>query len=312
MSVPIRVSASRVKTFKDCQLKFYYEDVVGLPDSGHYKARQGDCMHKVAEHLMHPKRIDRLKTILREGFTFYRYPQIARYIRFYDKKYQIGPFDMMDMESMVQVWFEGVKPHLLNEKGEFTLPARVLREHRFKMQVGKATMSGFIDLLLLWPDRAICLDAKSQKDKFTRADVPNLIQSVIYQLACYREFNMIPAVEFILLRHPPSKRYPKMHIQRVEAPSVAHLAGLECYIQTMYGVVNGLTLEEAAKHPHESINFCEKVCRFRAPFNYWARVKKSDQTVVDTYLDGKQPVSVEEDEVLVEKRHLGCLARWRG
>ncbi len=309
MTQPIRVSASRVKTFKECQLKFYYEDVVQLPDAGHHKARQGDCMHKVAEHLMHPKRIERLKTILKDGFTLARYPQIERYIRLYDLKHQIGPYDLEDMEGMVQVWFEGVKPYLLNDKGEFTLPERMLREHRFKMKVGKATMSGFIDLLLLWPDRALCMDAKSQRDKFPRADVPNNIQAAIYALACQREFGFIPAVEFILLRHAPSKRYPKLHIQRVEPPSPAHLRGLEVYIEEMHGVVNRLTLEQATQSPHADVGFCERVCQFRKPFTYWARLK--DGGTIDTYLDGKQPATVGEGETLVQRRHEGCLARWR-
>ncbi len=309
MTQPIRVSASRVKTFKECQLKFYYEDVVQLPDAGHHKARQGDCMHKVAEHLMHPKRIERLKVILKDGFTLARYPQIERYIRLYDLKHQIGPYYMEDMEGMIQVAFEGIKPHLTNEKGELVLPDRLLREHRFKMKVGKATMSGFIDLLLIWPDRAVVLDHKSQKEKFTRAEVPNNIQAAIYQLACHRDFGFVPAVEFILLRHAPSKRYPKLHIQRVEPPSPAHLRGLEAYIEEMHGVVNRLTLEQAAQNPHRDEGFCLRVCQFLKPFTYWARLK--DGEIIDTYLDGKQPLAVEEGETLVQRRHLGCAARWR-
>lgn len=298
---------------KECTTKFWYEDIVLLPDAGHHKARQGDCMHRVAEYLMDPKRVERLKTILKEGFTLAAYPSIERYIRLYDAKHQIAPYYMEDMEGMVQVWFEGVKPHLLNAQGEFTLPTRMLREHRFKMQVGEATMSGFIDLLLLWPDRALCLDAKSQRDKFTRAEVPNLVQAAIYQLACYREFDFIPAVEFILLRHAPSKRYPKLHVQRVEAPSRAHLVGLETYVQSMYRVVNRFGLEEALEHPHDDRSFCERVCRFYAPFTYWARVKVSEPSqILDTYTQEQKPIKVEEGETLVQMEHKGCVARWRG
>lgn len=312
MSRVIRVSASRLKTLKECSLKFYYEEVVGLPDAGHHKARQGDCMHAVFEHLMHPKRIERLKVILKEGFTLARYPSIERYVRLYDAKHQIAPYEMADMEGMVQVWFEGVKPHLVNAAGEFTMPDKMLREHRFQMQVGAAVMSGFIDLLLIWGDRAVCLDAKSQRDKFVRADVPNNVQAALYQLACQREFNLIPAVEFILLRHAPSKRYPRMHIQRVEAPSLTHLRGLEGYIESMYGVVNQFGMEEALAHPHDSRNFCEKVCPFYRPFVYWARVKRGDQSGVpiETYLLAHPPLEVPSDEELVKLEHRGCLARW--
>ncbi len=304
----IRVSASRLKTLKECSLKFYYENIVHLPDAGHHKARQGDCVHALFELFMAPKRRKILAAILQNGLNPADYPSIARYIRFYDRAHQIGPYEMEAMEGMMVVAFAGIRPYFINAAGEFAPPPECHSEYEFHLWLGEAEIKGYIDLLLVWPDRAVVMDLKSQKAKFTQADVPNNIQAAIYQLACYRKSGFIPAVEFVLLRHAPSKRYPKLHIQRVEAPSLPALLGLEMYLEHMYHGINQFTLEDACVHPHDSLTFCQKVCRFYAPFTYWAVLK--DGELVTTHLNDQ--VTLQEGETLVRREHAGCLMRWRG
>lgn len=310
----IRISASRLKTLKDCSLLFWYTEIQRLPERTHHKTLQGSCIHSLFECLLNPKRVAVLRAILKDGFSLTAHPVVARFIRFYDAKHGIAPYEMEAMEGMLRVAFLTIKPHFdiyfaALDAGQ-PAPFRYYTEKRFQMQVGEATMSGFIDLLLVWPDRALVIDLKSQGKKWTVAEVPHNVQAILYQLACLREFGLIPAVDFVMVRHAPSKRYPRMHLQSVAAPSRAHLAGLETYIESMYGVVNQFGMEEALSHPHDSISFCEKVCQFREPFTYWARVKRdAPETVIKTY---RAPVEVEEDEELVERKHEGCLVRWRG
>ncbi len=317
MTPPIRISASRLKTFKDCSLSFWYQEVKRLPQTTHHKTLQGSCIHSLFECLLVTKRAHILRAILRDGFTLAAHPVVERFIRFYDTRHGIAPYEMSAMEGMLQVACTTIKPHFdlyfaALDAGE-PPPFTYHTEKRFQMQVGEATMSGFIDLLLVWADRALVMDLKTQREKFTRADVPNNIQAAIYQLACKREFGFVPAVEFIMLRHPPSKRYPVMHIQRVEAPSLAHLAGLEVYIEGMFGVVNALTEEQALSHPHDDEGFCKRVCQYHKPFTYWARVKCDDpkRIPIETYLPARKPETVAKDEKLILMQHAGCVARWR-
>ncbi len=317
MSAPIRVSASRLQTLKDCSMLFWYQEICKLPQSTHHKTRQGSCVHSIAECLLTPKRAAALRAILREGFSFALCPAIKRFILSYDAKHGIAPYDMDAMEDMLKVLFLTIKTHFdayfaALDAGQ-PAPFRYYIEKRFQIQIGDATISGFIDLLLIWPDRALVIDYKSKAKKWTVAEVPNNVQAALYQRACYHEFNLIPDVDFVMVRHMPSKRYPKLHLQSVAAPSIAHLIGLEVYISKMYGSVNQFTLEDALAHPHCDEGFCLRVCGFHKPFSYWARVKKTTPTeVIETYLDGKQPINVAEDESLLIKQHPGCMIKWHG
>ncbi len=317
MTLPIRVSASRLKTFKECQLAFWYQDVERLPSKTHHKTLQGSCVHSLFECLLAPKRVLTLRAILRDGFTLAAHPVVERFIRLYDARHGIAPYEMSAMEEMLQVAFGTIKPHFDTlfaalDTGQ-PAPFTYTTEKRFQMQVGQATISGFIDLLLVWPDRALVIDLKTQARKWTVADVPNNVQAALYALATYRELGLLAATDFVMVRHAPSKRYPLMHLQSVAAPSKAHLAGLEAYVEAMYGVVNQLTLEQAAQHPHASFSFCEKVCGYHKPFDYWALVKRADPTVtIKTFMLDNAPKEVAADEELVKKHHAGCLSAWRG
>ncbi len=314
----IRVSASRLKTFKECSVKFWYEEYVNLPEETHWKTKVGSIVHLLFECCLNPRRAALLRAALKDDtWRAGQFPTLARFILWQLRRFEVTLSSVDEVSELLRVAFIAIKPHFdlyfaALDAGE-PLPFTYHTEKRFQMQVGEATMSGFIDLLLVWSDRALVMDLKTQREKFTRADVPNNIQAAIYQLACKREFGFVPAVEFIMLRHPPSKRYPVMHIQRVEAPSLAHLAGLEVYIEGMFSVVNALTEEQALSHPHDDEGFCKRVCQYHKPFTYWARVKRDDpkRTPIETYLLARKPEKVAKDETLVPMQHAGCVARWR-
>jgi hypothetical protein len=310
MTHPIRISASRLKQLKECTMAFYLKEVVRLPDSSHWKARLGTLAHLVFECVLHPRRAALLERILRaEAFQIEDYPALVRLVEWQFRREDITLSSVAEVGELLQVAFHWVKPYFINAEGVFTPPPRYYREHEFKLVVGDAVVKGYIDLLMVWEDRALVGDLKSQREKWTRADVPNNVQAAIYALATYREFGLIPAVEFIMLRHPPSKRCPRNHIQRVEAPSPMALVGLEDYIESMYRVVNQFSYEDACSHPHDDEGFCTRVCQFHKPFTYHAVLK--DGEVVRTYLETQTP-EVKKGETLEQRRHEGCLLRWRG
>lgn len=320
MSREIRVSASRLKTLWNCSVLFFYESILGLPSKTHHRTVQGLCIHSIFECLLAPKRVAAFRAILRDGFILAHHPSIERFIRAYDRHHGMSPYEMSDMSDMLRVAFLAIKPYFdpyftALDAGE-PAPFTYHTEKRFKMVVGKAVLSGVIDLLLVYPDKAVCLDLKSQREKFKKAELPHNVQAIVYQLAIYEEYKLLAPVEFILLRHPPSKRYPVMHIQRVEAPPQVALRGLRDYIEHSYGVVNSFGLEEAYSRPCTDKGFCERVCQFYKPFTYLALVKKGGENgdPIKTYLPGTEPKGKQlaADEVLVERRHEGCVIRWKG
>lgn len=315
-SHPIRISASRLKTLKDCSMKFYYENIALLPSDSHHKTRQGSCLHRLFELIMVPKRATLFRALVMEPDTAAIPEFIPRYILTYDRLHHIAPYEMSAMISMLRVAFAGIRPHFVNAAGEYSPPPQVYNEKRFRMELGSATISGVIDLLLVWPDRAVVLDIKTQKDKFVRKDLPDNIQACMYMLAVRAECGMTPNVDFILVRHPPTKRHPELHLQRTAALSTGALDGLAEYLKDMYGVINAFGIEDALLSPTSDVGFCERVCPFLRPYEYHAVVKRDAPnavTPIKTYLLDKplhDGYTLGADEIMVRRRHGGCLARW--
>lgn len=308
----IRVSSSRLKTLTHCSLEFYYQEILKLPQSIHPRTQQGSCIHAIFEHIMHPKRLKFFKALMEMQTSVHNIPSIARYIRFYGYKHFMDPYEMPVMLDMLNIAFEGIRRHFVDAEGKWSPPPKWYNEKRFQLQVGQATISGFIDLLLVWEDRAIVIDLKSQRERFTKAELPNNIQSIMYMLSSHQEYGMIPTVDFILLRHPPTNRQPSRHIQRVDPFTESHLTGLRAYICHMYPIVNNFGIKEAMINPSDDYGFCTRVCHFHKPFDYYALVKKTDPSVIlSTFLVDKVPQTIQDDEMLVEKRHEGCVFRWR-
>lgn len=329
---PIRISASRLKTLTSCTMLFYYQEIQRLPSSSHWKTRVGSAVHSVFECIMHPRRRALFKQIIESAtFNAYDHPSILRYIRWYIAREDIPLSSVEEISELLNVAFLGIRRHFINSKGEYAPPPRFVNEHRFQLKVGEATMSGFIDLLILWgdtspesegggsvfiPSGAIVIDLKTQGQKFTRAELPSNGQAIIYQLCVYKEWGIVPAVEFILLRHGPTVRTPDKHIQRVEPPSLAALLGLEDYISSTYDRVNQFSLEDALSAPNPDIGFCTRVCGYYKPFPYWVVCSPSDPqglTPLSSHLSldlaSKASYPIEGSTIL-ERRHAGCMSRW--
>lgn len=323
----IRVSASRLKTLNECSLKFHYQEVEWLPQSTHWKTKVGSVTHLVFECMMNqcrPKRVALFRRIMEEADPrlMWDNPALIRFIQWQLRREGIADrASVADIITLVEVAWLGLRPHFTTEvdsKLTYTPPPRFINEHRFQITLSSgAVISGFIDLLLVWPDRAVVIDLKSQAAKFPQAELPSNVQAALYSLVCYREEGFIPAVEFVMLRHPPGPRSPFKHIQRVEPPNTAVLAGLEAYVDTMYARVNAFTLEDAYSNASIDNSYCQFKCGYLRPFTWWAVCKEGDTT-------GERPLSthlmLDEATIacntagngahLIERRHAGCAMRW--
>jgi hypothetical protein len=133
-------------------------------------------------------------------------------------------------------------------------------------------------------------------------------------MACLEKFGKPSFVEFVMLRHPPTSRTPNKHIQ-VVAPLNAHqLGGLREYLREMGKVMNDFSLEDGLKSPCTDIGFCQRVCSFYAPLDYWAIVSKTDPTraPIKTFALDKAPTEWDRStQELIKCHHDGCLAKWR-
>lgn len=323
MSRQIRISASRLKTLWECSLKFYYQEIQWLPQSTHWKTKVGTIVHLLFEVIMHPRRRALFEHIMVSGrFAVSDHPVLVRFVRWQLRREGIAAnVTIEEIGELTHVAFLGIRPHFIHIEGKETLyspPPRFENEYRFKITLPSgAVISGFIDLLLIWSDHVLVIDLKSQAAKFTRAELPHNVQAIMYQTVGYRETGIVPAVEFIMVRHPPTARTPDKHIQRVEPPSVATLQGLEGYVDSIYARVNSFSLEDAYSNACDDQGYCQFKCGYLRPFTYWVVCGKDDptgNTPLSTHLvldEGKQACyDAGNGATLLERRHPGCALRW--
>lgn len=325
MKHPIRISASRLKTLWDCTLKFYYQEILRLPDNTHWKTKVGSVTHLLFECIMNQRRLKRatlFRCIMETGlFNLFDHPELVRFVEWQLRREEIADkATAADINELIKVAWLGIRPHFIstvNGETVYTPPPRWANEHRFQITLPSgAVISGFIDLLLVWPDRAVVIDLKTQGAKFTKAELPHNIQAILYQLTCHEQEGFVPTVEFIMLRHGPTTRTPDKHIQRVEPPPLVTLEGLVNYVDGTYRRVNSFGLEDALVKPHEDSGFCERVCTHYAPHPYWVVCAHDDPEGIyplSSHLElDKANRSCKDGDMVIERFHKGCMARWRG
>jgi hypothetical protein len=276
-------------------MAFYLKHVMKLPERTHPKTLLGSLLHNTIEYVLKPKRRKTLDTILEKGFSYDDHPSLDRYGKMWRDHYKIEIWDRDEMEGMLRLCFETIKPYL-NER-EFQ------SEQRFELQVGGATISGYIDIVAIAAEKI--LDFKTKGSKFTKKELPHNIQAGIYQLYYYKKYGKLVPTEFIMTRFPPTKFKKDKHIQRVEAPTVARLNGLEKYLEFLYHRMNNFTLDDARKNYCDDYSFCDRVCQFRRGFTYYSVKKKETDELVGNYLLDNPP-QVPEDCYMETRTFLGC------
>lgn len=290
----MNVSASKVTDLLSCSMAFYLKHVLKLPDKSHWKTSVGSCLHNITEYLLKPKRRATLDRILDDGFVMVDHPIIQRYCRLWKALHQLDLWDMTDMENMLVLTFSSLEPYLRD---------KFLSEQRFELKSGDATISGYVDIAATGALKRI-LDMKTKGQKFTKAELRDNIQAAIYQMWYYEQYGELVPVDFIMVRHPPTKRLPQGHLQTVDAPTATHLSGLKYYLTELYQVMNTFGPEEASAHFHDDEGFCLRVCQLRNPFDYVRITKKTGEPVGTFLLDNAPQVG--DDEVVEKLHHIGC------
>lgn len=210
---------------------------------------------------MNPRHRRHFDTIMQSPPTVYRVASIERLVKKHCKKRGIPDNLAAEIPAMIIVglendfYFKGHKK-LMPAEWEFILD-----------EPGRYTIKGVIDQLAFYENRAIVRDYKSQKNKFDNLELNNNIQAIIYALAVYKNFNIIPDVQFVLLRHPPTKEEPNNHIQIFPAPTIEELLGLEEHLAEMFKYFEKFDEKEAVKNFAADNADCKWLCGFgRTPF----------------------------------------------
>lgn len=295
----IRVSASRIKALKTCTYKFFCNEIERLPEKTHPKTIAGTICHTIFECLKNPRHRFWYDWIVKEG-SFKNTP-VARLVRRWQVKHNIAQEIIDPIDEMVQVGL--CKIDFFHSTATKVFPP----EHEFKIEMETGILKGFIDDLAIYGDRAKIRDFKSQKEKFTAVELENEIQASIYQLYVWKAFGLPAEVEFVLLRHPPTKRHPKLHLQIVPPKTKTQLEGLEVYLEHMATVFKNFGLSDAhadfAADDKKRAYFCQYICQFKNPFEYQSVSK--DGKLVKNYAMN-ETVVLDPGEKLEVRKHAGC------
>lgn len=324
MSAPAkrrRVSASSIKALCHCSLAFYYARILKLPEKQWSRTVIGTLCHSILEALRKERHRRHYDLVVKpgEGVDYRLSPAIVRLVGWYQRKHRIDQALIDDLNDMLHVAincidFLWTKADVDPATGK---PLIYGPEHEFSLILDDGTeIKGFIDDMAQMAGIMEIRDYKSAREKPPKKEVPSTIQALIYQLYVWLTFGLLARVTFVYLRHPPTKRHPRLHLQVVEPSSETHLKGLASYVKAISARVNAFELEDAYIQPCEDIGFCQRVCTHYAPHPYWVVCAEDDP-------NGANPLSrhLSLDEAseaaqnvpkghILERRHQGCALRW--
>lgn len=303
-----RISASRLNSIEQCSMKFYMNEILGLPEKVWPRTSAGTATHGILECLYREKhRVHH--DLVKAAQTIYASSAIKRLVRAWQWKTKMNDEIVADIDAMCMVAINHT--NFLDEGAT----KRFAPEHKFTMTLGNgAVIRGFIDRMVQMPNSFIIKDYKTAREKASKKEVAGSYQSLCYQLYIYKMFGQLASVEYYFLRHPPTKMTPKKHIMITPPATPAQLTGFEAYLEHMYKVVNAFGLTEAHSNYCADTFFCDRVCSFRFSFSYWEITKADGTHARNIWIDPKNPLDsaaplLYDGETAHKMTNAGC-PRW--
>jgi RecB family exonuclease len=233
----LRTSYSRIGTYEDCHLRYFFSSVVGLDDRTSYQMAFGKLMHTIFELAAKNEIADEpsaLKAAYRERFDPAWFPSRA---------------------VAHQYWRDGMAMLELWHHGEAETAKRALRfEVAFEMEVAGHLVRGRIDRVDPAEDGIILLDYKTARTPANEEEARRSLQLAIYYLAALRDPELAalgPPVEMQLV-YPAQARAGRF--ARVsQRPGSDHARQVE---QRLVPLLEGAAAEAFDPNPHADCRFC--------------------------------------------------------
>jgi superfamily I DNA/RNA helicase/RecB family exonuclease len=234
----LRTSYSRIGTYEDCHLRYFFGSVAGLDDRSSYQMAFGRLMHTIFELAAKGEIANQpedLKAAYRERFNPAWFPSRA---------------------IAYQYWRDGMGMLELWHRSETEAARRALRfEVGFEMEVGNHLVRGRIDRVDPGPDGGIILlDYKTARNPATEEEAERSLQLAIYYLAALRD------PELAALGHPVEMQlvYPARIKQgrftRVsQHPGPDYASQVE---QRLLALLDGAAAESFDPDPHADCRMC--------------------------------------------------------
>jgi superfamily I DNA/RNA helicase/RecB family exonuclease len=233
----LRTSYSRIGTYEDCHLRYFFSSVVGLDDRTSYQMAFGKLMHTIFELAAKGEVADEpeaLKGAFRERFDPACFPSRA-----------IAHQYWRDGMAMLELWHHG----------EAEQAKQALRfEVAFEMEVAGHLVRGRIDRVDPAEGGVILLDYKTARNPATEDEARRSLQLAIYYLAALRDPELAalgPPVEMQLV-YPAQARMGRF--ARVsQRPDADHPQLVE---RRLVSLLEGAAAEAFDPSPHADCRFC--------------------------------------------------------
>jgi RecB family exonuclease len=233
----LRTSYSRISTYEECHLRYFFGSVAGLDTRTSYQMAFGKLMHTIFE-LAAKGEVgadpEALKAAYRKRFDPAWFPSRA---------------------VAYQYWRDGMEMLALWHPGE-AAPARqaLAFEIDFTIEVGRHMVRGRIDRVDRAGDGIALLDYKTARMPASEADAANSLQLAIYYLAALRDPTLAalgPPVEMELV-YPARARQGRF--TRVgQRPEPGYDRRVE---ERLLPLLDGAAAESFDPDPHADCRFC--------------------------------------------------------
>jgi len=233
----LRTSYSRIGTYEDCHLRYFFGSVAGLDDRSSYQMAFGRLMHTVFELAAKGEVAGEpgpLKTAFRERFDPAWFPSRA-----------IAHQYWRDGMAMLELWHHG----------EAETAASALRfEVAFEMEVAGHLVRGRIDRVDQAEGGIALLDYKTARNPATEEEAARSLQLAIYYLAALRDPELAalgPPVEMELVypARPRQGRFTRV----TQRPGPDHAAQVE---RRLVALLEGAAAESFDPNPHADCRMC--------------------------------------------------------
>jgi len=234
----LRTSYSRIGTYEDCHLRYFFGSVAGLDDRTSYQMAFGKLMHTVFELAAKGEIADgpeALKAAYRERFDPAWFPSRA---------------------VAHQFWRDGMDMLKLWHRSEWEEARQALAfEIDFDIEVGGHRIRGRIDRIDRLGDGMALLDYKTGRTPATEEQAGGSLQLAIYYLAALRDPELAalgPPVEMQLVypARPRQGRFGRVS----QRPGPDHAQRVE---QRLLALLGGAAAESFDPNPHADCRFCQ-------------------------------------------------------
>jgi len=326
------LSASRIKTLKECSWKYWCKYELKLPEASNDGSSRGWICHLIFEVLGNPRHRPHFTTIIRKQDTFAS-EAVYRLVLKHAKRLSVD--DQENMEMIRDMILIGLSYDFFGL--DIGKPTKAMSEYDFAIEKNdypiRYNVVGFIDKLFLYRAKktAKMRDFKSSSKMFKGQEITDNLQDWIYSLVIKNNFPEYSTRinEFPFLRHMNAKGEGI-----IAMPPIADhaLEAFEYELSHYQQVVEDFTLSDAMKnfaadqgYPTDG-TFSKKLscgfadypfhkkkdggyrwhCAFKFPFEYYS-VIGPDGDIVKSYTEAEfNPDLVPDDHMFVKMKYDGC------